>query len=72
MFSSTFISSNTKHSFNHYECEILKMNKVLAPTEFILSPLKSKINKHRHLNKSVGMGKYSKIDKHRAYVYSEV
>ena len=28
--------------------------------------------KHRHPNKSVGMGKITKINKHRAYVYSGV
>ena len=34
--------------------------------------LSLKINKHRHPNNSVGMGKMSKINKRRAYCYSEV
>ena len=32
----------------------------------------SKFNKRRHPNKSIGMGKIFKINKRRAYVYSEL
>ena len=32
----------------------------------------SKFNKRRHPNKSIGMGKFFKINKGRAYVYSEL
>ena len=32
----------------------------------------SKFNKRRHPNKSIGMGKFFKINKRRAYIYSEL
>ena len=35
-------------------------------------PTYSRNNKRRHPNKSVGMGKLSKLNKRRAYVYSEL
>ena len=34
--------------------------------------ISSKFNKRRHPNNSIGMGKVSTINKHRAYVYSEL
>ena len=51
----------------------LYLLKFISRTRGTLRPMPSlKTNKRRHPNNSVGMGKMSKINKRRAYCYSEV
>ena len=65
--------------WHYYDSHYLLLNsyKMIRECWFLLflTPLfedSPKTIKHRHPNKSVGMGKITKINKHRAYVYSGV
>ena len=62
--------------WHYYDSHYLLLNsyKMIRECWFLLflRPLfknSPKAIKHRHPNKSVGMGKITKINKHRAYVY---